>query len=365
VVKRSFTTLVPMMAGLCLVATTAGLVGPMGVGVRAAEPSSGPAASPVLTVSPVPGASPSFGPAPSLAAIEQLCDLWPVADVSAALGGEPMTVDETLASPQSCGYKGGKGSFTAFAVALYFGDETTGSLPDLIRQNFADAVDVVVGGAPALRTPQISLVGEGKGWKQSALYVFPDPLTMLQVQTAAPKGVDGEAATVALVEAALPGLAAVPRPSPAPSVAPTASAAAVGLNALFPTTIGGSPVDVEPPGINLDTADPKAMKRLTKELRKQDLTPDDLVFAAGFPQSGSATIIAIQAPGAKIGPLVDDLLNLLAMGDSGKKKTIAGKKARIVQDQGYVEYHAYPKDDVLWLVHADGSDLAEIFENLP
>jgi hypothetical protein len=345
-------------------------VGAQGGGSASASPSASGSGAAASVVPASPGGSPGASEAP--VALEQLCELWTPAAVSAALGGESMTIDASQAGPRSCRYAAEKASSpTELLAALAFGDASTGSLVDLVRANFQDAADVPLGdGVVALRTPSEALVGDAKGWTQSSMFVFPDPMVMLQLQTRTPKGVDGDAALVALVQQALPRLTAmaVPAPSasvPVPSTPAGSPGGAAGLHALFPTEVGGSPVTVQPPGIDLATADPAVVKKLSRQLGKQGRRVEELVWAVGQPASGSATIIAVQLPGGRIGPVVNDLIALLGMGDSKRTTKVAGKKVRLLEDRGYTPYDGYAKGDVLWLVHADGAERTEIFRQLP
>jgi hypothetical protein len=172
---------------------------------------------PVIAPSASPLASPGTGPGSP-------CDLWTTDEVSAALGGEPMAIDGSTRTAQSCGYRGKQGSFTNLMAALGSADPGGGSLVDVVHQSFPDAVDVVVAGVPAVRIPTVPFTGDAEGWTQSTLFVFPGPSTVLQLQANAPEGVDGDAALIALAELALAhlGVGTPPSGSP-PSAAPSGS----------------------------------------------------------------------------------------------------------------------------------------------
>ena len=90
-------------------------------------------------------------------------------------------------------------------------------------------------------------------------------------------------------------------------------------------------------------------------------------MTAAQSQSGTAAIIAIQLPGADIGPFVEPLLTLLDMREVDPQpdpQTVAGKAVTAGSLSGQAAY-AYPMNDVLWIVFAQGADVTEIFQELP
>jgi hypothetical protein len=328
-------------------------------------------------------------------ALASLCELWTPAQVSEALGGERLTLVKANESPQSCQYQAARRrSFTDFA-ALYsvstetsfvYGDQTVETIHDLIQLNFPDAAEVDVVGLPALQTPTARMINEARGWRQSTLYVFPNDVTMLQMQVRAPRGVDPAAAVVSLAELAGPWLTNnVPAPSspapsspapsgavptsPAPSGLAPSPAARTGLAALFPADIGGSPVTVDvltgreflSQVVNFRPME----QRLTRALRQRGRRIGDLSFAQAQTPNGSA-ILAFQVKGGPIRPLVNVLLEALGMertGEAVPPEAVAGKD--VFEVLSGAEGYAYQKGDVLWLVFSFGDEQTEIFEKLP
>ena len=97
-------------------------------------------------------------------------------------------------------------------AGLIFGDATTGSLIDSVRQNLPDAEELELGGMVAIPGPTSPGTGEAEGWSMSNLNVFPDPMVMLVLQATAPDEVDGQAALASLVELAASRIASVEPP---------------------------------------------------------------------------------------------------------------------------------------------------------
>jgi hypothetical protein len=161
-----------------------------------------------------------------------------------------------------------------------------------------------------------------------------------------------------------------------PSSVPAPSALALaGLAGLFPSDIGGGPVNID-----MDLTGPEYLsqivnfkpmeQKVTKALKKRKAKAADLSFAIGSSGSG-ALIAAFQVKDAAIKPFVNVLLESLAMertGEAVPAADVAGKDAFEVTSGfllGGGTGYAYPKDDVLWLVFAFGPDQAEVFEKLP
>jgi hypothetical protein len=240
-----------------------------------------------------------------------------------------------------------------------------------------------LGARPASAATTYPGTGVAKGWSMSSLYVFPDPMVMVQLEATAPKGVDSAAALVSLATLAAPLIATVQRPAASPSPSTSAGAsgapspsgeARTGLAALFPTVIGGSPTT-----INMDLTGAQFLsqivnfkpeeQRLTKALAKQKKKVSDLSFVLGTSANGSV-MAAFQVKNAGIKPLVNALLESLAMErtcDTVRPEDVAGKAAFgilggfLIGGEGF----AYPKDDVLWLVFPTPGEQSEVFAQLP
>ena len=260
-----------------------------------------------------------------------------------------------------------------------YGDQTVDTLFELVQLNFTDATELEVAGLPALQQPTQPMINDAKGWTRTNLYVFPDDNTMLQMYASTPKGVDSAQAVIALAEIAVPRLALIGTPSPSPSgPAPSGAApsgeARTGLAALFPSDIGGGPVSIDRaltgPEFLSQIVNFKPMEqRVTKALRQRKRKVNDLSFVIGSSQSGSI-IAAFKVDGAKIKPLVQVLMESMAMDRTGqdpRPEDVAGKDVFgilggfLIGGEGF----AYPKDDVLWLVFPTPNEQGEIFEKLP
>lgn len=294
-----------------------------------------------------------------VAPLETLCDLWSVDQVATALGGEQMRLDRQARSATSCGYVARKRtSATQLLIALGTGDLGGQTLEQVIRDNFADVIEVPLSDPELLflHRPPEPLVGEGKGWTYTSAFLITDDITGYQIIVQAPKGVDGVAALAGLLEAALPALAATQAPtaSASPSPAPVGDIAD-----LFPTEIGGGAADVQPQENRLAGQPARAVRQLERLLGRQDRTLVEFRLAiAGYP-SGDL-ILAVQLPGGRMAPLADALRDVLGIGGKGRSVTVGGKKVRVVEP-----YHVYVAGDTLWAITAEGAALEEILQKLP
>jgi hypothetical protein len=320
-----------------------------------------------------------------------MCDVWTTDQVSEALGGGPMTVDESTRTPATCRYTtDARRSFDEFAAAsgevpppYVYGDQTVETLAELVKLNFPDSVELEVAGVPALQRPTQPMINDAEGWTRTDLYVFPSDTSMLQTYAQAPEGVDSAAAVAELAAIGVPRLALIAAPTPSPS-GPAASGAApsagarTGLAARFPAEIGGNPVEIEQQltgrqylsqVINFRPME----RRITRALRQRDRKIGDLSFTVGSTSAGTV-IAAFQVQGGPIRPFVNVLLESLAMERTGRPvrpEDVAGKDAFEITpgfllgtgDPGY----AYPGDDVLWLIFPgpSGGEHVEILEQLP
>ena len=272
--------------------------------------------------------------------------------------------------PDTCAYSGAASgdADTGLTAKVVLGAPEVGSNIDTARATYPDAVEVVVAGVPALQTATET---PKTGWQRSALHVFPDAATWLTLEASAPEAVDVTAALNHLAELAVPRLAAVlAPPSGSPSPAPS-SDGRTGLDALFPTAIGGSPMTVQPATLggflSADPAKAAALKKLTKSLKSVGMTISDVPVAVGQTDAQTAAIIAIQVTGADITPFVAPLMELLDLRKSSTQATpdeVAGKDVTVAEGSGGTAY-VYPKDDILWIAFAQGPDVTEIFQKLP
>ena len=317
------------------------------------------------------GPTPTATPTASQAAAGGVCDLLTAAEVSAALG-ETMTSNDV---GTACVYAGdvAGGSLAGMTVGVVRGTEATSAIEQMQGLGWTE---LTIGGMPALQAPTEEL---SSGLSRSMLVVMPDGETALVLSADAPAEVDVAAAVRSLAELAAPRLGSLPIPSTAPATPvatiPTPSAAArSGLAALFPAEVGGAPVTIDRQLTGREflaqIVNFKPMEQqVTKALRRRDRTVGDLSFALGGTGSGSL-IAAFQVEGGPIRPLVNTLLESLAMERTGQDvpaASVAGKEAFevsggfLVGSQGV----AYPNGEVLWLVFSSGEEQAEIFSKLP
>jgi hypothetical protein len=302
------------------------------------------------------------------------------------MGGGEFTIQPASSGAPICGFVGSKQAgdlIESVQAGFVFGDDSSGSLLDLVRQSYPDADELDIGGVVAIPGETYPGAGAAKGWSISSLNLFPEPSIMVQLGAAAPKGVDGAAALVSLATLAAPRIATIQAPVAAPSPSPAAGAsvapassgeARTGLAARLPADIGGNPtsIDLELTGPEFlsQIVDFKPMEqKVTRALKQRGAKVTDLSFVTGSTDAGSL-IAAFQVEGAQVKPLVNVLLGSLAMERTRqtiRPEDVAGKEpfaimgGFLIGTQGL----AYPKDDVLWLVFSFGPDQAEIFEKLP
>jgi hypothetical protein len=300
-----------------------------------------------------------------VAPLTAMCDLWTPGQVSEALGGERMRIDNAASTVNGCAYEArARRSATQLLIAVGTMDGASGPVLDMLTQSFPQAVRIDLGdpAVPFLHLPPDTTSFEG--YTTMTAFVVLDDTTALQIQVYAPDKVDVVAAVQGLLEGSLPVLGSlvtlVPQPSPTPSPVPVGD-----LADLFPAEIGGSPVDVQAQENQIAGQDPDAVRRLRRQLQRQDRTLDELRLAIGSPQATGELILVVQLPGGRMDPLVDSLLRALTIGDSGETRTISGKEVRIAEDLAGTPYFVYANGDTLWAVSADGAALEEIFQKLP
>lgn len=346
--------------------------------------------APSATASPGPSVSApaSLAPsqAPSATAVSDPCALWTADEVSAALGGGAFTIQPASSGAPICFYTGSKkaGDLTqGMGAGFLFGDPASEPPFEMIRQSFPDREVLDIGGLQAIQGTTYPGSGKAKGWSMTALYVFPDPMTMLQLEAAAPKGVKVEAALLGLVELAAARIATISPPvaSPSPATSPVTSNAPsasveprTGLPALFPVQIAGAPVEIEVDLTGSQFLDQivnsrPMEQRVTKALKQRKRGVGDLSFAIGASRAGSV-IAAFQVKGGAIKPFVNVLLESLAMertGQAVRVEDLGGKNAFAVMGGFLIggSGYAYPKDDVLWLIFPTPAEQTEVFEQLP
>jgi peptidyl-prolyl cis-trans isomerase B (cyclophilin B) len=165
--------------------------------------------------------------------------------------------------------------------------------------------------------------------------------------------------------------------SPEPSREPLPPTGAPDLEALFPTEIAGSPLDIRSFNpTELATQFPAGAPgtiELEAILGTQGRTIADLSVANGGVQTedGFATIVALRVAGADAAALLDGLATLVVGSDSIERTAtrLGGKDvAMLLAGPGgpSVEpVYAYPSGDVLWFVGAQEPLLSQVFSSLP
>lgn len=302
-------------------------------------------------------ASPAPTPSP-------FCAVLTLAEVKAALG-----VDVTIASSSDtgCTYADPVTTSTTVDVSVVAGDYATVA-PAMI----SDGTDVQVGG----RHARVSTDG-------AQLYVDTAAGILGLLLTGpggnAPTGIDAAAVIQSLGGLVVPRLASIPLPAqPTPTPAPSY----VGdpdLVALFPTQVGGQPVQVESrdSAEMLASVDPTdeatqaVLQTLQTALATQGRSLADLSIAMSF-LSG---IYALRVKDADVSSLVGSMLpvftsSMLRMNDPQQQMAqVAGKTVIVITEgpdsPGAQKLYAYPMDDVLWLVSVTDPALTEIFQKLP
>ena len=170
--------------------------------------------------------------------------------------------------------------------------------------------------------------------------------------------------------------------APAASLAAVASAPAgssvptVGLDTLFPATLGGAPADVLLSNGKAAFAsyDPSFVSSMNDILVAHGKTIEDLTVAnAIFTAKGQQWLVtAYQVPGldaAVTETLFDPLIAAFYPKAKRAEMTIGGKPVTLLSNGKYSPkgrfLYMYLKDDVLWEVSAVDPELTQIFTDLP
>jgi hypothetical protein len=297
------------------------------------------------------------------------CSLLTEDEVSAAIG-EAMSQSD--ATPDQCIWGGDQGSILNLTILPAEAVDATTSMIDRRRSLSPDVEDIEVAGLPGLFE-----VGPLLGVPSA--YVYPSPTIEVELELLPGRDFDTRVALEGLAAHMVPRLGSLPSPSSAPA-SPTASVPAPsaatlsGLASLYPTEIGGRPVTLDaemtgPEFFSQIVDFPEMERRVIRALERRDLDVEDLSFALGSTPSGSV-IAAFRVEGGRIGPLVNVMLESLAMERTGQEvaaASVAGKEALeitggiLISGQGI----AYPEGEVLWLVFPGRDEQAEIFEKLP
>jgi hypothetical protein len=220
-----------------------------------------------------------------------------------------------------------------------------------------------------------SYIPEGFG---TMLYVDAGDGDLLAVQLVGDpvEGHDRLAALTHLGALALPRMAGIPQPVETEGPAEPTFTPDNDLEALFPSEIGGRPLDIESFQGADAFADTDVPQAILDALAAQGKTLDDVSIATGYSFDSSTMelimITAIQVAGGDMGSIADAFVQVFN-GDtppaeqtpaqvSGKDVTVIRPTAESTDDQ--LQY-VYPHGDVLWVVAATEPALSEVFSKLP
>jgi hypothetical protein len=175
-------------------------------------------------------------------------------------------------------------------------------------------------------------------------------------------GYDGDvqAALTQLGELAVPRSGSLPPPAQAGPV-PSMDADPA-LEALFPATIGGEPVDVQSVAGEEAIFDPEDRTSVGQALAGIGKSFDDLTAAFAFASSGA--VAAYKVSGADGSALLPLIVGSMAGPDVELTPAeVGGKDVTLVGADS--PFYAYPAGEVLWLVQAEEPGLSEILAALP
>jgi hypothetical protein len=153
-------------------------------------------------------------------------------------------------------------------------------------------------------------------------------------------------------------------PEPAPSYEADEE-----LEALFPDSVGGQPLQVQTAtgeDIFLQSEDSEALQQMEELLVANGLTPSDLSIGIAYPSDMSSSVTALRFPSVEASAFVDGVINSIGGGEAAERSDtqIAGKDV-IKLTIGELVQYLYPKGEVIWAVTAQEPALTEIFEALP
>jgi hypothetical protein len=285
-------------------------------------------------------------------AAPQVCDVLTAEEVSAALG-QALTVAD--GGSTDCQFDSDYSSGNFVSLFSYL---TSSTLADLKAAGLGDE-DVTIGDT-------VGLYGD------AVLYVEPSPgaLFALQIVGAPADTVDVKTAMISLAEQALVRLASIPLPTQEAQPTFVARHEDVDLEARFPDTIGGQPVEVQSMGGSSVAEGGSLPAELTALLTAQGKTLDDLSLA--FAVAGDGGITAFRIKGVNMTELLPVILPLLLEGQtpvSQDTAQIGGKDVTVIQMTADTPdaqiQRIYTKDDVLWLVQTSEPTLTEVLGALP
>ncbi len=174
-------------------------------------------------------------------------------------------------------------------------------------------------------------------------------------------GYDGdvEAALLELGELAVARADTLPPPAPDPTM--PAMDADPALEALFPQSVGGEPLQVFSLTGAEAISDAEDQAAFAAALQTLGKTLDDLSIAFGILPTGGITAIRVAGADATafVGPLVEQQYG------AAVEMTPAQVAGKDVTHLPSIPAYIYPSGDVVWIVQAEEPALTEVFTALP
>ena len=280
------------------------------------------------------------------------CAVLTVDEVSAAYG------QRVLAEPtfDGCSWFSEDASGAFVFVSTYWDP-----LPLAERQSSATGTTLTIGGRDAFYAEEYF-----------TLYIQLDQ-GLLALSGRAPEG-ESLPALQQLGELVVQRAAQIPAPAtmaPIPSFEPFPSFEAdPELEALFPDSIAGEPLDVQSmtgDQLFVQSDDQEVVQQLEELLAAQGLALSDVSIGFGSAASLQGSITAARFPGADATAFVDVIIRSIGGGETVEQSSmqVAGKDVIQVTPAGGSTQYLYTQGDVIWAVAAEEPALTTIFEALP
>jgi hypothetical protein len=167
--------------------------------------------------------------------------------------------------------------------------------------------------------------------------------------------------------AALPGAPTAPDvPAPPPAVPANPSALDEFALGIVPSTIRGEPVRIGTSPLFDDGS--AVVKRLKKELRKQDKSFDDISVILAVSPSGYG-LQGLRVAGGQAEPLLESLLEMAqafgTVGDAAPVEAVVGGKSVQSTTGPTGPTYVYPSGEVLWVISGSEALAGEWLAALP
>jgi hypothetical protein len=325
----------------------------------------GTALATILLVAPVAAQDETQPPEGSLP--PAACDVLTADEVSDAFGEALTLVD---GSGASCQFDSDIAAGRALFVFTNLDEGDIDSLRPLLCEedpsvspapSSPPCTDLAIAGKPAMFSEAFGLL----------LHVESDAGHTFWVQLVGDpiEGVDARTAMAAVAELALPRIGVMPASTAGPTEPSAPLEQDEELEALYPAEIAGSALTVETrrgESALVDT-EPDIRQLMLDALAAQGRSVGDLSIGFGTTDDGAIQIVTLRVRGTDIRPFVADLLGAFIDGPAPSmtpEGVAPGKDVSSITQDGQQVY-VYPRDDVLWLVAADGAALVETFTLLP